>query len=145
MASQGTFRPSAEAEEKDVLVAEQAAISRLRPIQDGLDYWEEHRSSGASGSGGPEPGRARTMFCLSWEMLYTKSFFSWPDNDQVEGRVQMRLQGAPPRESPPGDLRRSSRNPVGPPRANVYSFVVPFESNHHDRSQIIRTLPAWFC
>jgi hypothetical protein len=40
IASQGTFelRPSSEAKDEDVLVAEHAAITRLRPIQDGLDY-----------------------------------------------------------------------------------------------------------
>jgi hypothetical protein len=58
MAAQGAFelRPSAEAEEEDVLVAEHAAISRLRPIQDGFDYWEEHWSSAATGLGGLAPG-----------------------------------------------------------------------------------------
>jgi hypothetical protein len=42
MATQGTFelRSSAEAKEGDVLAAEHAAVSRLRPIQDGLGYWE---------------------------------------------------------------------------------------------------------
>jgi hypothetical protein len=50
------LRPSAEAKEEDVLVAEHAAISRLRPIQDGLDYWEEDRSSAATASGVPAPG-----------------------------------------------------------------------------------------
>jgi hypothetical protein len=50
---QGTFelRPSAEAKEGDVLVAEQAAVSRLRPIQDGLDYWGEHWMSAVTVSG----------------------------------------------------------------------------------------------
>jgi hypothetical protein len=28
----------------------------LRPIQEGLDYWQEHRSSSATGSGGHAPG-----------------------------------------------------------------------------------------
>jgi hypothetical protein len=58
MAAQGTFelRPSTEAKEEDVLVPEHAAVSRLCPIQDGLDYWEERRSSAGTGSGGPAPG-----------------------------------------------------------------------------------------
>jgi hypothetical protein len=44
MASHGTFelRPSAEASEKAGLVAEHAAISRLHPIQDVTECWEEH-------------------------------------------------------------------------------------------------------
>jgi hypothetical protein len=51
MASQGTFelRPSAEAPEKAVPVAEHAAISQLRPIQDGPDCWEERRRCAATG------------------------------------------------------------------------------------------------
>jgi hypothetical protein len=58
MASQGTFelRPSAEAKVEDVLVAEHAAVSRFRPTQDGLDYWEEHGSSAVTVLGGPAPG-----------------------------------------------------------------------------------------
>jgi hypothetical protein len=47
MVAQCTFelRPSAEWKEEDVLVAEHAAVSRLRPIQGSLDYWEEHGRS----------------------------------------------------------------------------------------------------
>jgi hypothetical protein len=56
------LHPSAEAHDKDVLVAEHAAASRLRPIQNGLDCWEEHRSSADTGLGGPAPDGARTMF-----------------------------------------------------------------------------------
>jgi hypothetical protein len=58
MAAQGTFelRPSAEAKERDARVAAHPAVSRLLPIQDGLDYWEEHRSSAGTGLGGPAPG-----------------------------------------------------------------------------------------
>jgi hypothetical protein len=48
--------PSAEAKQDDIEIADEAAISRLRPIQDGLDYWQEHRSSAATGSGGSAPG-----------------------------------------------------------------------------------------
>jgi hypothetical protein len=35
-------RVSAEADDKAVQVSEEAAISRLRPIQDGLDFWGVH-------------------------------------------------------------------------------------------------------
>jgi hypothetical protein len=58
IAAQGAFelRPSAEAKEEDVLTSEHAAVSRLRPIQDGLDYWGEYWRSAVTGSGGPAPG-----------------------------------------------------------------------------------------
>jgi hypothetical protein len=36
-------RPAAEAKQSDVETSEDAAISRLPPIQDGFDYWQEHR------------------------------------------------------------------------------------------------------
>jgi hypothetical protein len=55
IASQGSFRPSAEAEEGDVLIADNATISRLRQVHDGPDCWEEHRSSADTGLGGPAP------------------------------------------------------------------------------------------
>jgi hypothetical protein len=48
--------------ELDVEISEHAAVSRLRPIQDGFDYWEEHVSSVRTELGGPAPGQARTMF-----------------------------------------------------------------------------------
>jgi hypothetical protein len=32
-------RPAAEAKQADIEISEDTAISRLRPIQDGLDYW----------------------------------------------------------------------------------------------------------
>jgi hypothetical protein len=41
---------------QDVLIPEHATVSRLRPIQDGLDYWEEHGRCAATGLGGPTPG-----------------------------------------------------------------------------------------
>jgi hypothetical protein len=41
-------RPTAEASRKDIEVSEDAAISHLRQIQDGQDYWTEHRSSAAN-------------------------------------------------------------------------------------------------
>jgi hypothetical protein len=46
------FMPSvtAEATQSEVETAEEAAISRLRPIQDGLDFWGD-RSSPVTGSG----------------------------------------------------------------------------------------------
>jgi hypothetical protein len=57
MASQGTFelRASAESKDEDVPVAERAASSRLRPIQDGLDYWEEHGRCAGTVLGGHAP------------------------------------------------------------------------------------------
>jgi hypothetical protein len=77
MDAQGTFelRPSAEAKEEDVLIPERAAVSRLRPIQDGLDYWEEHGRCAVTESGGSAPDSARTMFSPSLEELYTKIFY----------------------------------------------------------------------
>jgi hypothetical protein len=52
------FHPSvaSEAKQSDVETAEDAAISRLRPTQDRLDLWENHRSSDVTGSGAPVPG-----------------------------------------------------------------------------------------
>jgi hypothetical protein len=52
------FQPlvNAEAKQSDLETAEDGAISRLRPIQDGLELWGIHRSSGDTGSGGPAPG-----------------------------------------------------------------------------------------
>jgi hypothetical protein len=51
------FEPlvSAEPKKSDVETAEEAAISRLRPIQDDLDLWGMHGSSAATGSGAPAP------------------------------------------------------------------------------------------
>jgi hypothetical protein len=43
------LHPSAEACDKDVLVAEHAAVSRLRAIQDDLDSWKEHGRCAATG------------------------------------------------------------------------------------------------
>jgi hypothetical protein len=58
MAYQDSFepKPMAEANQKDIEVTENAAISRLRPIQDGFAYWEEHRSSASTVSGDLAPG-----------------------------------------------------------------------------------------
>jgi hypothetical protein len=55
--AQGLFelRPSAEAKEEDMVIAEGAAVSRLRRIKDGPGCWEEHRSSAGTGSGGLVP------------------------------------------------------------------------------------------
>jgi hypothetical protein len=52
------FQPSpvAEAKQSDLEAAQDAAISRLRPIQDGLDLWGIHMSSGVTGLGAPAPG-----------------------------------------------------------------------------------------
>jgi hypothetical protein len=53
-------KPVAEATKADTEISEDAAISRIRPIQDGLDYWQilggVGRRSGFTGSGGPAPG-----------------------------------------------------------------------------------------
>jgi hypothetical protein len=49
-------KPAAWASEHDSKAAEEAAFSRLRPIQDGPDQWEGHRSSPVTGSGGFAPG-----------------------------------------------------------------------------------------
>jgi hypothetical protein len=56
------FEPhvSAEADDKAVQVSEEAAISRLRPIQDGLDFCGLHGGA-VTGSGAPSPGLAHTM------------------------------------------------------------------------------------
>jgi hypothetical protein len=46
-------RVSAEAKQSDLETAEDAAVSRLGPIQDGPDMWELHRSSAVTVSSGP--------------------------------------------------------------------------------------------
>jgi hypothetical protein len=73
--AQGTFewRPSAEAKDGDVLVAEHAAVSQLRPIQDGPDNLGEHWGSATTASGGRAPGEVPEMFDPAWEGLYTKT------------------------------------------------------------------------
>jgi hypothetical protein len=52
------FRPSpaAEAKQSDLETAEDAEISRLRPLQDGLELWEILSGSGDRGYGAPAPG-----------------------------------------------------------------------------------------
>jgi hypothetical protein len=61
-------QPWAEAAQSDIAISDEAAVSRLRPIQDGLDYWqvliEEHRSSADTGSRGSAPGEVPAMFGL---------------------------------------------------------------------------------
>jgi hypothetical protein len=51
------FQPSVASETKqsDTETAEEAEISRLRQIQDGLDFWDD-RSRHGTGSGFPTPG-----------------------------------------------------------------------------------------
>jgi hypothetical protein len=49
-----TPRPSAEAKQAELEMAEDAALSRVRLIQDGPDFW--HRSSAATELGGQAPG-----------------------------------------------------------------------------------------
>jgi hypothetical protein len=55
-----TPKPTAEAQEKDLQVAEEAALSRLRSIPDGPDQWALCRSStvtvGVSSTGNPVVG-----------------------------------------------------------------------------------------
>jgi hypothetical protein len=53
---------SSEAKHSQVVTAEEAAISRLLPVQDGYDFWEMCRSSTVTGLGAPAPGWARTLF-----------------------------------------------------------------------------------
>jgi hypothetical protein len=52
---------SAETSSSSVETAEDAAISRLRPIQDGLDFWGLHGGA-VTGSGSPAPDLAQAMF-----------------------------------------------------------------------------------
>jgi hypothetical protein len=51
---------AAEADDKAVQVSKEAAISRLRLIQGGLDFWGVHRGA-VTGSGAPAPNLAHTM------------------------------------------------------------------------------------
>jgi hypothetical protein len=62
----------AEAKQSDLETAEDAALSRLRPIQDGPDQWQEHRNSAGTGSGISAPGCVPAMFEPIWEELYMK-------------------------------------------------------------------------
>jgi hypothetical protein len=57
------FEPlvSAEASDMAVQISEEAAISRLRPIQDGLDFWGLHGGA-VTGSDAPAAGTAQIMF-----------------------------------------------------------------------------------
>jgi hypothetical protein len=50
-----------EASDKAVQVSEEAAISRLRLIQDGQDFWGVHGGA-VTGSGALAPSLAQTMF-----------------------------------------------------------------------------------
>jgi hypothetical protein len=49
-------KSTSEAKPSDLVIAEDAARSPLRPIPDGPDQWEVHRRCDVSGSGGPAPG-----------------------------------------------------------------------------------------
>jgi hypothetical protein len=64
-------KPAAEAKQTDIEISEDAVISRLRPIQDGLDYWQEHRSSARTDSGGSAPEQMPAMFEPIWKEIYT--------------------------------------------------------------------------
>jgi hypothetical protein len=48
--------PVAEAKQSDLETAEDAAISRFCPMQDGLDLWRIHMSRGVTELGGHAPG-----------------------------------------------------------------------------------------
>jgi hypothetical protein len=50
-----------EAEQSHIETVEDAEISRLRPVQDGLDFWGLH-GGGVIGSGAPAPSLAQGMF-----------------------------------------------------------------------------------
>jgi hypothetical protein len=56
----------AEADDKAVQVSEEAAISRLRLILDGLGFWGVHGGA-VTGSGGPAPNRPWAMSSAGWE------------------------------------------------------------------------------
>jgi hypothetical protein len=46
-------RVSAETKQSDLEIVEDAAVSRLPPIQDGIDFWEMHRRSAVTVPSGP--------------------------------------------------------------------------------------------
>jgi hypothetical protein len=58
----------------DIAISNDAVISRLRPIQDGLDYWQEHRSSANTDPGGSAPAWVMGMFRPIWEGPYNEDF-----------------------------------------------------------------------
>jgi hypothetical protein len=104
------------------VIAENAALSRLRPIPDGPDQWEIHRSSEDSGLGGAAPEGDRDNVLTHPEALYTKIFY-WPDNDYVKGRVSTGLQGAPSRDSPTRGYETWLKEPHGALPRKYYLFV----------------------
>jgi hypothetical protein len=57
-----------EAKQSHVSIAQEAAVSRLSPIQDAHDFWSllEDRRSPVTGSGGSAPDESRTMFRSRW-------------------------------------------------------------------------------
>jgi hypothetical protein len=61
--SLASFTPlvAAEASDETVQVSEEAAIFRLRQIQDGHDLWGVHGGA-VTGSGAPAPGPAQMLF-----------------------------------------------------------------------------------
>jgi hypothetical protein len=54
-----TPKSAAEAKQSDLHIAEDAALSRLRPIPDGSDQWEVHLRICGTGSGAPAPDEDR--------------------------------------------------------------------------------------
>jgi hypothetical protein len=89
-------------------VVEEAAFSRLHPIYNGIDYWAvyhvEDRSSADTGSGGSAPGSLPAMFETTREGPYTMTSLG-PMISRSRAGNQTGLQGAPSRDSPPGELR----------------------------------------
>jgi hypothetical protein len=49
-----TPKSTAESKQSDIHIAEEAALSRLRPIPDGPDQWEVHQRLCGTGSGAPD-------------------------------------------------------------------------------------------
>jgi hypothetical protein len=59
--------------QSSVEIAQEAAISRLCPIQDAYGFWNMDRSSPVTGSGGPAPVSSGTVFSTRRDGLYITS------------------------------------------------------------------------
>jgi hypothetical protein len=81
-------KSAAEAKQSDLHIAEDAALSRLRPVPDGPDQWVVHRSSADTGLGGPGPLWTRTMFRSKGEGLYNNRLQNGTDNE-----ISLKVQG----------------------------------------------------
>jgi hypothetical protein len=66
------LRPATEAKQINIEISEDAVISRLRPIQTGLDHLRGHRSSASTDSGGSAPEYRPAMFEPTQEELYNE-------------------------------------------------------------------------